>query len=77
MGNGGDVLGTSGQDTVGGNNDGMGGLEPSLYLLSQIDISHMRILTKRLVDPFSLHTAVASMRRTSLRVRLCSSGQVF
>ena len=40
MGSGGDILGTNGQDIVGGNSDGMGGLEPSLHLLSQIDKSH-------------------------------------
>lgn len=66
MGSGGDILGTNGQDTVGGNSDGMGGFEPSLHLLSQIDKSHIRIPTKRLVDPFYPHIAVASMRRTFL-----------
>ena len=38
MGSGGDILGTNGQGTVGGNSDRMGGLEPSLHLLSQIYI---------------------------------------
>jgi hypothetical protein len=39
-GSGGDVLDTKCQDTVGGSNDGIGGLELSLHPLSQTNISH-------------------------------------